>query len=185
MRTILISRCDHRLDAPRDVDGASLRSMRGPARDDETEPQRLDRNWGELLQELRVAQTAVQILTAFLLTAPFSAAFDELTQTQRIVYVVVLQCSMTSAILLLTPVALHRQLFRRGRRPWLVETANHLARAGLVLFGAANTGAVWLVVDIVLGGWTAWVLAASTGVLMLTLWLAVPLGLRHRHPGSD
>ncbi len=152
--------------------------MSGPSRDDESLEQTLDRNWGELLQELRVAQTAVQILTAFLLTAPFSAAFDELTQTQRIVYVVVLMCSVTSAILLLTPVALHRQLFRRGQRRWLVETANHLARAGLVLFAAANVGAVWLVVDIVLGGPVAWVLACSVGVLMVVLWLAVPIGLR-------
>ena len=158
--------------------------MSGPSRDDESPQQTLDRNWAELLQELRVAQTAVQILTAFLLTAPFSAAFDDLTQTQRTVYVVVLMCSVASAVLLLTPVALHRQLFRRGQRRWLVEIANHLARAGLVLFGAANVGAVWLVVDIVLGGSIAWVLASSVGVLMFVLWLGVPLGLR-RHQSSD
>ena len=55
----------------------------------------LDRNWNELLQELRVAQTGVQILTAFLLTVPFSAAFDALSDERRMVYVGVLMSAMT------------------------------------------------------------------------------------------
>ena len=39
----------------------------------------LTRNWDKLLQEMRVTQTGVQILTGFLLTVPFSTRFDDLT----------------------------------------------------------------------------------------------------------
>jgi Family of unknown function (DUF6328) len=35
---------------------------------------RLDRNWTDLLRELRVAQTGVQLLTGFLLTVPFKSS---------------------------------------------------------------------------------------------------------------
>ena len=45
----------------------------------ETEGQRLDRNVDEMLQELRVAQTGVQILFAFLLTIAFQQRFPEIT----------------------------------------------------------------------------------------------------------
>ena len=57
---------------------------------DETEGQRLDRNFNEQLQELRIAQTGVQILFAFLLTIPFQQRFTTLTDLQRGVYLVTL-----------------------------------------------------------------------------------------------
>ncbi|SCF03095.1 hypothetical protein GA0070607_4636 [Micromonospora coriariae] len=41
----------------------------------ESEKQRLERNFADELKELRVAQTGVQILFAFLLTLPFTAGF--------------------------------------------------------------------------------------------------------------
>ena len=42
----------------------------------ETTTEKLDRNWASLLQELRVVQTGVQLLTGFLLTLPFQPRFD-------------------------------------------------------------------------------------------------------------
>ncbi len=63
----------------------------------------LDRNLDELLQELRVAQTGVQILFAFLLTLPFSARFDEATQVQRTAYVVTLLLSAAATGTLIAP----------------------------------------------------------------------------------
>jgi hypothetical protein len=44
----------------------------------ETPLQRLDRAYAELLQEIRVAQTGVQILLAFLLTIAFTPRFPQL-----------------------------------------------------------------------------------------------------------
>ena len=144
------------------------------AEESERERERVDRNWNELLQELRVAQTGVQILTAFLLTLPFQPAFKELSDTRTYVYVGVLLSAMLSILFLLSPVALHRALFRRGLRPWLVEAANLFSRGGLVLLVAANVGAVWLVLDVVLGVTPASIVAAILAGLTTIGWIVLP-----------
>ena len=141
---------------------------------EESARERMDRNWNELLQELRVAQTGVQILTAFLLTLPFQPAFKDLPDSRTDVYVAVLLSAMTSMLLLLTPVALHRALFRRGLKPWLVEAANIITRAGLVLLVAANVGAVWLVMDAVLGVTAASIAAGALAGLVTIGWIVLP-----------
>jgi uncharacterized protein DUF6328 len=141
---------------------------------EESSRERIDRNWDELLQELRVAQTGVQILTAFLLTLPFQPGFKDLSDSRTYVYVAVLLAAMLAILLLLSPVALHRALFHRGVRPWLVEAAHRLARAGLALLVAANVGAVWLILDIVLGIAAASIAAAVLAGLTTILWVAVP-----------
>ena len=82
---------------------------------DETEAERLDRNWSSLLQELRVAQTGVQLLTGFLLTLPFQQRFTQLDTTMRTIYLVTVACSLASTLLLVAPVAMHRVLFRKHR----------------------------------------------------------------------
>src|SRR6476619_4614896 len=87
----------------------------------ESEKQRWDRNFGDLLQELRVSQTGVQILFAFLLTLPFSARFTSTTPFQRNVYIVALLCAACATALIISPVAFHRALFRQGRKPELVR----------------------------------------------------------------
>ena len=141
---------------------------------EESQTERIYRDWNELLQELRVAQTGVQILTAFLLTLPFQPAFRELSDSRVYVYVGVLLSAMLSILLLLSPVALHRALFRRGLRPWLVEAANLFSRAGLVLLVAANVGAVWLVLDVVLGVTSASIAAAVLAGFTTIGWLVLP-----------
>ncbi len=142
--------------------------------EEESTRERMDRNWNELLQELRVAQTGVQILTAFLLTLPFQPAFKSLSDSRTYVYVGVLLAAMTSMLMLLTPVALHRAVFRRGLKPWLVQTANLITRAGLVLLVAANVGAVWLVMDAVVGIAGASIAAGVLTGLVIVGWLVVP-----------
>jgi len=142
--------------------------------EEESTRERMDRNWTELLQELRVAQTGVQILTAFLLTLPFQPAFKDLSDSRTYVYVGVLLAAMTSMLMLLTPVALHRAVFRRGLKPWLVQTANIITRAGLVLLVAANVGAVWLVMDAVVGIAGASIAAGVLAGLVTVGWLVVP-----------
>ncbi|MFZ0140929.1 MAG: DUF6328 family protein [Aeromicrobium sp.] len=142
--------------------------------EEESTRERMDRNWTELLQELRVAQTGVQILTAFLLTLPFQPAFKELSDSRTHVYVGVLLSAMTAMLMLLTPVAMHRAVFRRGLKPWLVQTANVITRAGLVLLVAANVGAVWLVMDAVVGIAGASTAAGVLAGLVTVGWLVVP-----------
>ncbi len=144
-----------------------------------TEPQQpsrktLTRNWDELLQEIRVTQTGIQILTGFLLTVPFSSRFTELTTFQVGVYLAVLGGAVTTTGLVVAPVAFHRSLFRRRRRELLVTSANRLALAGLAMLALTVSGVVLLVVDIVLGTTEALVAGAGALLLLTTLWAVLP-----------
>jgi hypothetical protein len=147
--------------------------------DDET----LTRNWNELLQELRVAQTGVQILTGFLLTVPFSSRFTDLDDRQIAVYLVVLVGAVVTTGLVTAPVAFHRILFRRRQREWLVEAANIAARIGLVSSALTSSGVLFLVFDIVLGVGPATIAMVGALVFFVSVWGAVPF-VSHRY-GDD
>ena len=135
----------------------------------------LSRNWDELLQEIRVTQTGVQILTGFLLTVPFSSRFPDLTSFQRWTYLTVLGGSVLTTGLVVAPVAFHRVLFRRRRRELLVESGNRFAIAGLGTLGLTVSGVVLLVVDIVIGTPAALACGGSTLLALTVLWAAGPL----------
>jgi hypothetical protein len=138
----------------------------------------INRNWTELIQELRSTQTGVQVLTGFLLTVPFSSRFATLDDVQRTAYLFVLSGAVTATAAILSPIAYHRILFRRGRREWLVTTANRVARAGLVLVALTTCGVVFLTFDLAIGR-TGGILAATVAVLgYLVLWVAIPLRAR-------
>ena len=145
---------------------------------------RLTRNLHELLQELRVTQTGVQILTGFLLTLPFSTRFATLTSTQRYVYLAILAGSVIATGLIVAPVAFHRMLFQRGQRPWIVKNANRAARAGLLFLALTTSGVVWLVFDLVTDPFTAGVAGSLSLLFFGTLWAAVPL-IGHRGEPSN
>jgi hypothetical protein len=146
----------------------------------ETEAERLDRNYNELLQELRVSQTGVQILFAFLLTIAFTPRFPQATEFQKHTYVVTLLLSAGAASLLIAPVAFHRLVFRRQQKDDVVNAANKLAMGGLVLLFGAIVGAVLLILDVVLGDTAAWVLAGLFAVWCLGFWFVLPLVARQR-----
>ena len=152
----------------------------------------LNRNLDELLQELRVTQTGVQILTGFLLTVPFSNRFGDLTEFQRDVYLVVLAGSVLTTGLVVAPVAFHRALFRRRRRELLVESANRFAQAGLAMLALTVSGVVLLVVDVVLGSPEGWYAGIGILVVFTVLWAVLPRILdrvddspRNPPPGTD
>jgi hypothetical protein len=145
---------------------------------DETGLERWDRNFIELLQELRVAQTGVQILFAFLLTLPFTNRFGDISSLDKAVYVITLVASATATALLIAPVSDHRQVFREGHKPQLVRTASMLAQAGLAALLVAMIGAVFLVLDVVAGlGWAVGLGVAIT-LLFLALWYVLPKVIR-------
>ena len=114
---------------------------------DETEAQRLDRNWSSLLQELRVAQTGVQLLTGFLLILPFQPRFAQLDSVMHIVYLVTVACSMGATVLLVAPVSMHRLLFRRHRLKTLVAVSHNYAIVGTLLLGVALAGVAVVIFD--------------------------------------
>ena len=146
----------------------------------ETEIQRLDRNWNSLLQELRVVQTGVQLLTGFLLTLPFQQRFDVLNEQMRIAYLVTVGCSVGATVLLVAPVGIHRLLFRRHRLQVLVSAAHRCAYAGLALLGTALTGVTIIVFDAVSGPTAGLIAGACALTLFAFFWWFLPLSLRTR-----
>ena len=146
---------------------------------EESEKQRWQRNFADLLQELRVAQTGVQILFAFLLTLPFSAGFDRTTDFQRDVYILALLTAAASAAMIISPVAFHRALFRQGRKPELVRFAHRMATGGLFFMLIAMVSSVLLVSDFVLDRPIAFLLSALTGLWFLTFWAILPFSRRN------
>src|SRR3954469_24975957 len=117
----------------------------------ETTAERQDRNWNELLQELRVTQTGVQLLTGLLLTLPFQQRFTLLDDVAKVVYLAVVISAVSSTALLIAPVAFHRMLFRQGAKGWLVSRGNFTAMVGLGGLMLAFAGALWLIFDVVVG----------------------------------
>ena len=152
---------------------------------EETERERLTRNFNELLQELRVTQTGVQILTGFLLTLPFTARFPDLDDVQKGAYLAVLAGSVIATGLIVSPVAFHRALFRQGERPWLVQSAHRAARAGLFALALTTSGVVWLVFDVVTGRTAANVAGVVSLLFFATLWALLPLLRRNAAEHSD
>jgi O-antigen/teichoic acid export membrane protein len=148
----------------------------------ESRLQRADRNWDELLSELRVTQTGVAILFSLLLTVPFSARFDEVDPFGRRVYLAALLLSAASAVVLIAPVAYHRLLFAQRQKPRVVAVSNRLALAGLVLLSLAVTAVLLLVCDVLLPRAAAVGVATAFGLGTVLLWF-VPAMIRRRHPG--
>ena len=148
----------------------------------ETHNERADRNWNELLQELRVTQTGVQILAGFLLTLPFQARFGGLSSFERGIYLVTVVLSCVATILLVAPVAVHRALFRRHEKDRLVDAADRLARAGLAALGLSLTGVVALVFSVVLGRAEGIIAGSALLVAVVVFWVVIPLRLRSALP---
>ncbi|TDE92720.1 sodium:proton antiporter [Occultella glacieicola] len=145
---------------------------------DETDSERADRNWDELMQELRVTQTGTQILTGFLLTLPFQQRFADLRPDQVAIYLVLVALALVATALVVAPVSLHRLLFRRRRKPELVSAGNRLAQVGLVALALVITGTALFVFDVVLGRSAALIAAGSALVVLLGLWVLLPRRLR-------
>ena len=153
-----------------------------PDRDgrDESREERADRNLVELLQELRVLQTGVQIIFAFLLGVAFTARFPQLNDTQRYVYVASLLLSVMSAAVFATPVALHRGLFRCGQKERIVTLSTRLAKIGMVLLAIAVECVVFVLIDVVLGRISALLITGAGGAMFCLLWFVLPWSLRQR-----
>jgi hypothetical protein len=156
-----------------------------PYRRDESEAERLDRNFGEQLQELRIVQAGVQILLAFLLTIPFQQRFTQLTDLQRSIYVVTLVSVAISTLVFMAPVAMHRMLFREGLKDYVVRHTDHLIGTGLFFLVVGIVGGVVLVLDVLLSHTTAIWVGGGLAVLAAALWVALPLSQRRRRRRTD
>ncbi len=169
---------------------AAVRSARARG---ETLDQLLDRNLAELLQELRVAITGVQVLFAFLLGLAFTARFDGLDAFALTVYTVTLLATALATVVLIAPVSFHRLVFRRRQKAVLIAVADRMLVAGLALLVLAISSGVLLVLDVVLGRGPG--VVGGVGVLLVAtvLWYGLPVWARRtaagvhpdEPPGSD
>lgn len=158
---------------------AVLRDDRPDGRD-ETPDRRADRNWNELLQELRVMQTGVQVITGFLLTLPFQQRFGELDSYQRVLYLVLISLAVATTGVLVAPVSVHRAVFRQGLKTSLVTASDRLTRVGLLMLGLVVTGTAVLAFDVVLGRTAGVVVGVLAAALLVGLWVLVPRRLVRR-----
>lgn len=148
----------------------------------ESEAEQLDRHWLELLQELRVAQTGIQILFAFLLVIAYSRPFQEAGDFSHAVFAVTLVLTAMSAGLLIAPVSVHRMVYRRKLRPELVRIAARMAVGGLLLMLASVAGGLLLALDVVLPRTAAVAVVVGVVVWFSVFWYVVPFQLRRRGP---
>lgn len=153
-------------------------------RREETDAERYDRNWTDLVQELRIAQTGVQVLAGFLLTLPFSSRFGELGDTHRTIYLVAFSLAVMTVGLMTAPVAVHRFLFGRQEKDVLVHAGDLFAKAGMVSMGLTLVTVVLLIFGVVLGDTAGVVAAAVVLVFFVVVWAVLPLSLLRRGTGA-
>lgn len=152
---------------------------RRPGRD-ETPDERADRNWSEVLQELRVLQTGTQILTGFLLALAFQPAFADLNPSQRAIYLLLVVTAALSAIIALAPVALHRVLFQQRAKAEVVSYGHAALITALFTVSVLIAGVVAFVFDVVVGDAAAWWTLGILSALIVLLWIVVPAVMRVR-----
>ncbi len=151
---------------------------------DETPAERLDRNWNELLQEMRVIQTGIQILLGFLLILPFQGRFTDLSDGERDLYLGVLAVVAVATVTNLSPVIAHRVLFRRHEKESLMLTANGVAITSLICLGLALVLGVTLVVSVALDASAARWTAAGLSALLILGWVGLPVLVHGRREAS-
>jgi Family of unknown function (DUF6328) len=155
------------------------RSDLGEARH-ETELERSDRNLVELLQEVRVVQTGVQILFGFLLTVAFQPKFEKLSSFQKGDYLGTLVAAATTLIMLTAPSSWHRILFRQGDKEHLVTIANRFTMLGLAAMALTMVGVVMLLSDIAFPPWLTALVTAMAVIACSILWYVLPLARRRQ-----
>ena len=147
----------------------------------ETEEERLDRKWADLLQELRVMQTGAQLTAGFLLTLPFTTRFGDLDYFQRSLFLVLVMLAALTTAVVITPVAVHRRVSGQHVKERLVSAAHRLVGVGLTLLAMLVSGIVLLIFDVVLDRTAAAVAAAVVGASLTGLLLVLP----HRLVGTE
>ncbi len=141
---------------------------------DETPNERSDRNWNDILQELRVALNGTQLIGGFLLAVAFQPRFDELDTYQLTLYLVLVSLAGLATVVGLAPVTLHRTLFRRQVKERVVRIGNRLLIGHLIVVALLVIGVSSLIFDWALSR-TAGIIALVVGVIVLVaLWVVLP-----------
>jgi hypothetical protein len=164
------------MTSPPDPDG----NRRGSYDRDESESQKLDRNWGELLQELRITQTGLQLLTGFLLTLPFTQVFPSLDDGQKGLYLSLVLIAGVAVGVNMTPIMLHRRVFRERRKDRVVALGHQMIQVVMGAVALLIIGMSVLIFSVVTS-WTAGlVVGALLAFVLVVLLVVVPERLQRR-----
>jgi predicted membrane channel-forming protein YqfA (hemolysin III family) len=137
--------------------------------------QELDQEWGELVEEHRLAMPGVQVLFAFLLILPFQNRFERLNTNQELVYYSALLCATAAIVLLITPTAAHRIRWRKQDKEALLRMSTRAAIAATVFIAAAMTASVYLITDLLFGKPATVIVASVVAVAFVGFWYVFPL----------
>ncbi|MFF3846860.1 DUF6328 family protein [Streptomyces sp. NPDC002328] len=159
---------------PEDLRGTAPGLPRRQRGRDESAEERADRMWADLLQELRVAQTGVQILFGVLLIAVFQPAFSDLGDTDRVLYVSAVIVGAATAGALIGPVSLHRLVAGRRIKPQTVALASRMTKTGLVLLAATTVLTLLMLLRVALDDALAAWLTALITVWLVAVWFVLP-----------
>jgi cation transport ATPase len=140
----------------------------------------LDQEWGELVEEHRLAMPGVQVLFGFLLILPFQNRFERLTTNQEYVYFSALLCATIAAVLLITPTAAHRIRWRQADKEVLLHLATRTAITATVFMAAAMTASVYLITDYLFGEPATAIVTSLVAAAFILFWYAFPLWRRLR-----
>jgi hypothetical protein len=147
---------------------------------EESQSQRVNREFIELLQELRIAVPGIQILFAFLLTVPFNPRFVDLSDMERACYLATLIACAVSTICLIEPTAYHRARFREGVKERTLAVAHGLIKLGLAALAVAVVGVLFTIASFVYSAATGIVLGVLAVAGFLGVWVLLPLADRRR-----
>jgi len=139
---------------------------------------RLDRNFAELLQEIRVGQAGVQILFGFLLSIAFTGTYAQVGTHIRVIHLVTVMFAAAAVALLTAPAAWHRMLFRQRRRPVLVAAADVLASWGLGCLAVSMTGTIVVLAAVVANLTLAIILGGAAALGFAVIWVVLPMRYR-------
>lgn len=149
---------------------------------DETPAERADRNWNELLQEVRVTQTCTQILGGFLLAVAFQPRFEELEAQQVAIYLVLVSLAGLTTALALSIVVLHRRHAGKSRKIGIVLTGDRLLSINLALVALLTAGVTGFIFDFVVGHLAGYIAFGAGLLLSAGLWVFTSAA---RHPRAE
>ena len=150
---------------------------------DETTAERYDRNWLDLIQELRVAQTGIQVLAGFLLTVPFSYRFKDIAPQDRVLFLVAFGLAMLTIGLMIAPVVMHRLMFGQRQKDVLVRVGHRTAKFGLASLGLTLVAVTVLIFDVTAGALAGVVAGVVVLVFYALVWVALPMSLLRQEGG--
>ncbi len=148
---------------------------------DETKAERLDRNWNDMLQELRVVQTGVQLLSGFLLTLPFTERFKDIDVWQERLYLALVLTAGLAVGATLTPIMVHRRVFGQQVKDRVVAAGHAFLQVVMVLLALIIVGICTLIFSVVINWDVALVVAIATGAVLAVLLVVVPLLIARRN----